>query len=103
MFKFLEVLASGRDATEEFDDVGHSKAAVEQMKDFYVGECPQAAQEKLTSAVAADSGVRVSASTPAPTKSGGILSKILQFLVPLVLLGVAVALRKYSQKEDVKA
>lgn len=75
---------------------------MEQMKDFYVGECPSVLQEKAAPSVAAADSVLVgSAGIAAPTKSVGILSKFLQFLVPLVLLGVAFALRKYG-KEDAK-
>lgn len=95
---------SGRDATEEFEDVGHSKAAIEQMKDFYVGECPEVLEKKkaaAAAAAAADSKLAGSP-TPAATNSVGILSKIFQFLVPLLLLGLAVALRKYGKKEDIK-
>nr|BAE94683.1 cytochrome b5 [Physarum polycephalum] len=29
---------AGRDATEDFDNVGHSEDAVQQMKQYYVGE-----------------------------------------------------------------
>jgi cytochrome b5 len=28
----------GKDATEEFDDVGHSKSAKELMEDYFIGE-----------------------------------------------------------------
>lgn len=96
----FSVVLSGRDATDEFEDVGHSKAAIEQMQDFYVGECPQVL-EKATSLSVTEEDLAIggSASPPAPTNSVGILSKIIQFLVPLVLLGVAVALRKYGKKE----
>jgi len=36
--------------------------------------------------------------SPTLANSVGIFSKVLQFLVPLVLLGVAVAIRKYGRK-----
>jgi cytochrome b5 len=28
----------GKDATEEFDDVGHSKSAKELMEDYFIGD-----------------------------------------------------------------
>lgn len=31
-------LFEGKDATEEFDDVGHSKSAKELMQDYFIGE-----------------------------------------------------------------
>lgn len=85
---------SGTDATEEFDDVGHSKSAIEQLKDFYVGECPEVFEKKV-----AETDSKLAASdSPTPTNTVGILSKVLQFLVPIVLLGVAIAIRRYGKK-----
>lgn len=95
----------GRDATEEFDDVGHSKGAIEQMKDFYVGECPEVLEKKKLAAAAAaatESSSSKLASSQVATNSVGIWSKILQFLVPLFLLGLAVAIRKYGKHQDIK-
>ncbi|KAG0556115.1 hypothetical protein KC19_11G027300 [Ceratodon purpureus] len=89
---------AGKDATEEFDDVGHSKSAIEQLKDFYVGECPEVLEKKISSVAATNSKLAAS-DGPTLTNSVGIFSKVLQFLVPLVLLGVAVALRKYGKKD----
>lgn len=89
--------AAGKDATAEFEDVGHSEAAIEQMKDFYVGECPHVVEKAAPSASVAEAGL----ASPSPTNSAGVWSKIIQFLVPLVLLGVAVLLRKYGKKEEV--
>lgn len=89
---------SGKDASEEFDDVGHSKSAIEQLKDFYVGECPEVLEKKVASVPATDSKVAAS-DGPTLTHNVGFFSKVLQFLVPLVLLGVAVALRKYGKKD----
>ena len=36
--KQLLIDHSGRDTTQEFDDIGHTKAAYDQMKEFYVGD-----------------------------------------------------------------
>lgn len=92
------LLCAGIDATEEFDDVGHSKSAIEQLKDFYVGECPEVLEKKLASAAATTDAKLAASDAPTLTNSVGIFSKVLQFLVPLVLLGVAVAIRKYGKK-----
>ena len=32
------ILSEGKDATEEFDDAGHSKSAKELMQDYFIGE-----------------------------------------------------------------
>ncbi|KAG0608743.1 hypothetical protein M758_8G128800 [Ceratodon purpureus] len=91
---------AGRDATNEFEDVGHSKAAIEQMQDFFVGKCPQVFEKaELLSVTEGDLAIGGSASPPAPTNSVGIWSKILQFLVPLVFLGIAVAIRNVGKKD----
>jgi len=87
-------LLTGQDASEEFDEAGHSKSAIEQLKDFYVGECPEVLEMKVAET---DSKLTSSDSTTL-TNSVGIFSKVFQFLVPLVLLGVAVAIRKYGRK-----
>jgi hypothetical protein len=79
-------------------DVGHSEAAIEQMNDFYVGECPQAVEKAAPPSSVAEAGL----ASASPTNSVGVWSKIIQFLVPLVLLGVAVLLRTYGKKEEVK-
>uniref|UniRef100_A0A182VRD8 Cytochrome b5 heme-binding domain-containing protein n=1 Tax=Anopheles minimus TaxID=112268 RepID=A0A182VRD8_9DIPT len=41
---------AGKEATAEFDDVGHSTDAKEQMKQFLVGELIEADRKKKTSA-----------------------------------------------------
>jgi cytochrome b involved in lipid metabolism len=92
------LLNLGRDATEDFDDVGHSKSAKEQLKDFYVGECPEALDQKKVQNDSKE--LKDITKTPASTNTVGVFSKVLQFLVPLVLLGVAFALRKYGKSED---
>lgn len=79
--------------------MGHSKAAIEQTKDFYVGECPEVLEKKLAATESKPAG---SSATAVATNNVGLLSKIFQFLVPLLLLGLAVALRKYGKKEDIK-
>jgi hypothetical protein len=55
--------------------------------------------KKVASVPATDSKLGAS-DGPALTNSVGFFSKVLQFLVPLVLLGVAVALRKYGKRDD---
>jgi cytochrome b involved in lipid metabolism len=92
------LLTLGRDATEDFNDVGHSKSAKEQLKDFYVGECPEALDQKKVQDDSKE--FKDITETPASTNTVGVFSKVLQLLVPMVLLGVAFALRKYGKSED---
>ncbi|CAN4108470.1 unnamed protein product [Withania somnifera] len=86
--------ATGKDATDDFEDVGHSDDAREMMKKYYIGEIDSPtlpAEPKYT--------------PPAPMapsagdQDSGSSWKILQFLLPLLILVGALALRSFYQKE----
>ncbi|KAL8254120.1 hypothetical protein R6Q59_032348 [Mikania micrantha] len=88
------VLATGKDATEDFEDVGHSKNAVDMMKDLYVGDLDthtmtQNNAYKPPSATA-------SASNQAPKGSS---TSILTFVLPILILVIAYALYYVSKKD----
>ncbi|KAK7255951.1 hypothetical protein RIF29_29380 [Crotalaria pallida] len=84
--------STGKDATDDFEDVGHSKGARKMLDEFYVGDIdPTTIPEKVKN-------------TPPPTrpqnnqdKSPDFAVKILQFLVPLVILGLAAGVRFYTK------
>jgi cytochrome b involved in lipid metabolism len=80
-------LRTGKDATDDFEDVGHSTSARSMMQDYYVGDVDPASFP--------------SKPTYAPDKSSEFLIKILQFLVPLAILGLAVAVRFLTKNTDV--
>ncbi|PKI76782.1 cytochrome b5-like [Punica granatum] len=90
-----EVLLSStaKDATEDFDDVGHSTSARKMLDDLYVGEI--------------DKSTIPAKRTYAPPKqpqynqdkTSDFFVKLLQFLVPLVILGLAVGVRFYTKTE----
>ncbi|PWA97141.1 cytochrome b5 [Artemisia annua] len=63
--------ATGKDATDDFEDVGHSDDAREMMHKHYN-----------------------------PDKTQDFIVKILQFLVPLVILGLAFAVRSYTKEKS---
>ncbi|KAI7742268.1 hypothetical protein M8C21_002456 [Ambrosia artemisiifolia] len=89
------VLATEKDATEDFEDVGHSKNAIEMMKDFYVGELddntmPQKKTYKPPSTTS-------SASNQAPGSSS---TNILTFVLPILILVLAYALYHFAKKEE---
>ncbi|KAA8516209.1 hypothetical protein F0562_019388 [Nyssa sinensis] len=75
-----------KDATDDFEDVGHSDSAREMMNKYYIGEVDSSTLP----------GKHQSNPPPkAPStsnQSSGVLVKILQFLVPLLILGLAFAL-----------
>ncbi|GLU07918.1 hypothetical protein SLE2022_248570 [Rubroshorea leprosula] len=88
-----EVLLSstGKDATDDFEDVGHSSTAKAMMDEYYVGDIN-------TSTVPAKTNY-----TPPKQphyeqdKTSEFVIKLLQFLVPLLILGLALGIRFYTK------
>ncbi|KAL3615988.1 hypothetical protein CASFOL_040282 [Castilleja foliolosa] len=86
-----EVLVSstGKDATDDFEDVGHSESAKAMLEEFYVGDINTSTIPTKTTY------------TPPKQphynqdKTSEFIIKLLRFLVPLVILGVAVGIRFY--------
>jgi len=88
--------ATGKDATDDFEDVGHSTSARDMMDEYHVGEIdPSSFPSKPTFTPAKQA-------TYNPDKSHEFLIKILQFVVPLAILALAVAVRFLTKAEDVK-
>ncbi|KAF5207633.1 Cytochrome b5 [Thalictrum thalictroides] len=83
--------ATGKDATDDFEDVGHSSSARAMMDEFYVGEMDT-------------STIPIKQKYTPPNqphynqdKTSEFIIKLLQFLVPLAILGLAFGLRFYSK------
>jgi len=90
------VWISGKDATDDFEDVGHSTSARAMMDEYYIGEIdPSTFPSKPTFTPAKQAAYN-------PDKSSEFLIKILQFVVPLAILALAVAVRFLTKNEDVK-
>lgn len=83
----------GKDATTDFEDVGHSNDAQEKMKEFLIGEI-----DESTIPVKDEYTPPPTASSTANRDSAGS-SKILLYILPLLILGVAFLLRSYSKNE----
>ncbi|MBA0830692.1 hypothetical protein Goarm_015208, partial [Gossypium armourianum] len=83
--------ATGKDATDDFEDVGHSDTARDMMDQYYVGEIDISTIPKKT--------------TYKPPnqphynqdKTSEFIIKLLQFLVPLAILCLAVGIHHYTQ------
>ncbi|XP_022959033.1 cytochrome b5-like [Cucurbita moschata] len=88
-----EVLLSGtgKDATDDFEDVGHSESARETMNKYYVGDIDiSTIPERLTYTASKQPHYN-------QDKTTEFIVKLLQFLVPLAILGLAVGIRFYSK------
>eukprot|EP00262_Sarcandra_glabra_P017168 TRINITY_DN57_c0_g1_i1.p1 TRINITY_DN57_c0_g1~~TRINITY_DN57_c0_g1_i1.p1 ORF type:complete len:151 (+),score=26.11 TRINITY_DN57_c0_g1_i1:48-455(+) len=83
--------ATGKDATDDFEDVGHSSSARAMMDEFFVGAIDSATIPTTTKY------------TPPnqphynQDKTSEFIIKILQFLVPLAILGLAFGIRFYTK------
>ncbi|KAK9076351.1 hypothetical protein SSX86_004685 [Deinandra increscens subsp. villosa] len=88
------VLATGKDATEDFEDVGHSKNARDMLKDYYVGEFDE--KTLLQKNTYQPPSTTASATNQAP---GGSSTSILTFVLPVLILVLAFAIYYSSKKE----
>lgn len=85
--------ATGKDATNDFEDVGHSDSAREMMEKYYIGEVDQ-------STVPMKRNYTPPQQAPYnPDKTPDFVIKILQILVPLLILGLAFAVRQYTKEK----
>ncbi|CAN0922688.1 Cytochrome b5 isoform E [Linum grandiflorum] len=87
--------ATGKDATNDFEDVGHSDSAREMMDKYYIGEID------ANTVPTKRKYIPPQTSTYNQDKTPEFVIKILQFLVPLLILGLAFAVRHYTKKETV--
>ncbi|TFK95231.1 cytochrome b5-like heme/steroid binding domain-containing protein [Pterulicium gracile] len=78
---------AGQDATDSFEDVGHSDEAREFLPDFYVGDIDEAAVGVLKKEVKAAAQSLQTAIDPGSNFT---------FLIPVALLGAYFAWRYYS-------
>jgi hypothetical protein len=78
----------GKDATEDFDEIGHSNAAKEQLEQFYIGDF-EGGDISAPSRVRAGTAVKAGGSA-APTPA----VRALQVLLPILAVLAAVLLPK---------
>eukprot|EP00897_Mesotaenium_endlicherianum_P009156 jgi/Mesen1/8269/ME000448S07420 len=92
-----EVMLSvtGIDATDDFEDVGHSTGARMQLADYLIGDFDQSTAKART--LKEDGIVRRKSS------STSFVNKILQFLVPVAILSLAVAVRYLTKNDPIAA
>lgn len=86
--------ATGKDATNDFEDVGHSSTARAMMDEMYVGEID------TTTIPAKKQYTPPKQPHYEQDKTPEFIIKVLQFLVPLLILGLAVGVRFYTKKTE---
>ncbi|KAL1820057.1 hypothetical protein DCAR_0416362 [Daucus carota subsp. sativus] len=85
--------ATGKDATDDFEDTGHSDNAREMMVKYYIGD--------IDSSTVPQKRAYVAPQQPNynPDKTSEFVIKILQFLIPILILGLAFAVRQYTKEK----
>ncbi|XP_015892588.3 cytochrome b5 [Ziziphus jujuba] len=83
--------ATGKDATDDFEDVGHSTSARAMMDEFYVGDIDSSSIPTKTKYTPPKQPHYNQDKTPQ------FVIKLLQFLVPLLILGLAVGVRFFTK------
>lgn len=86
-----DVWFAGKDATDDFEDVGHSSSARAMMDEFYVGDIDSASIPTKTKYTPPKQPHYNQDKTPE------FIIKVLQFLVPLLILGFAIGIRFYTK------
>lgn len=82
--------SSGRDATREFEDVGHSTDARSELAKLFIGDLRPPTEEELA---VAEEQARLNSHLS--TNKPGWISSVARWLLPILLVGFAVVLRKY--------
>ncbi|XP_019247430.1 PREDICTED: cytochrome b5-like [Nicotiana attenuata] len=85
--------ATGKDATNDFEDVGHSDDARKMMDKYYIGEIDASTVPLKRTYVPPQQAPYN------PDKTPEFVIKILQFLVPLLILGLAFVVRHYTKEK----
>ncbi|XP_073054052.1 cytochrome b5-like [Primulina eburnea] len=82
--------SAGKDASEEFEDVGHGSAARLMLDEFYVGEVDPSNHETKSKATGAASSGSVTATKDKPLESTN--NRLLYFVVAfaIIILGMGV-------------
>jgi cytochrome b5 len=89
----IMVDSSGRDATREFEDVGHSGEARAQLKELLIGALREPTEEELAIAAEEARTDPALAKAAAGSSMGALVAK---WMFPVVIVGLAYLIRKYT-------
>ena len=88
-----ELCFAGKDATNDFEDVGHSETARNMLDKYYIGDVDPLTFKATYAPVLARKA-------PTDDNRAGFMVKILQLLVPIVILGLAIVVRNFTKVEQ---
>eukprot|EP01137_Pigoraptor_chileana_P011691 Opistho-2@62978 len=84
---------AGKDATDAFEDVGHSQDARDMLKDYLKGDLAGTTKAAASAAKAAPAQAPKAAPKAAPKSDN--TSNIIKFLIPAVIVVVAIIYKYY--------
>ncbi|KAL4557212.1 hypothetical protein LXL04_035385 [Taraxacum kok-saghyz] len=85
--------ATGKDATNDFEDVGHSEEARDLMDKYCIGKIDK-------STVPAKRKYVLSENQNYNSSKSGFIVKMLQFFIPFMILGLGFAVRAYTKQNS---
>lgn len=86
------IFCAAKDATDDFDDVNHSEEAVGMLKSYHIGNVDTSTLPgKQYNQTSADGSAQKRKTAPKSLE-------IFQFLVPLLIVGIAYALYHFSRE-----
>ncbi|KAL6005680.1 Cytochrome b5 isoform E [Asimina triloba] len=86
--------ATGKDATSDYEDIGHSDSAKDMMHQYCIGAIDASSIPPKRQIIPPQA-----AAYSRPTRKDDSMVKILQFLVPLVILGIVFVIRIWTKKD----
>lgn len=101
MLRVLCACPSGRDATDDFEDIGHSSDARKMLEEYYIGDLDPASVPDRVAAL--DEKRRDLATAKKGQSESSIFMLILQILVPIAIIGLAIAVRIITAPKEGEA
>lgn len=89
-------IISGKDATDDFEDIGHSDTARDMLKNYYVGDIDVSTIPTKNKPIKS----QPPRDTAQTNQTSGFLIKFLQFLLPLIILGLAFGLKNFKKESS---
>ncbi|XP_028779790.1 cytochrome b5-like [Neltuma alba] len=91
------LLAAEKDATDDFEDVGHSDSAREMMEKYLIGNVDTSTLPEKPQYRSPPPRQAPPPPAAARDQSSGVGLKVLQYLIPLLILGFAFVLQYYGK------